>query len=213
MSGSVIKGEKESKVQKGTPKKRLITFWEDGFTIDCPEDTRREPPELRSYENPNNRALLQAIQQGKAPLKELKVATNEPVNVQVVHKMNEKYKAHGSDETSKTFSGAARKLNEEAAPIEKNSPPKAKEQVEQPTIDSSQSTVSHQLRFSDGRRINATFNTNSSLFSLFDYARKMSGLKKVRILAGHPPAEVQECEGTLEACGLAKGSVLTIRPA
>ena len=177
------------------------------------EDTSDEPPELRSYDDPNNRALLQAIQQGKAPLKELKVARNEPVNVQVVHKMHEKYKARGSmDEAPRTFLGAARKLNEATAPIEESNPQGEKEQVEQPVIDSSQPTVSHQLRVSDGRRVNATFNTSSSLSSLFGYARKLSNSKKIRILAGHPPAELHEGEGTLESCGLAKGSVLTIRP-
>ena len=64
--------------------------------------------------------------------------------------------------------------------------------MEQPEIDASQPTVNHQLRFHDGRRVNATFNTNSSMASVFAYARRMSNSRGIRILVGHPPTEVHE---------------------
>ena len=214
LSGNVIKEKGTKEVQRGTPKKRTITFWEDGFTIDYQEGDGRERSELMAYDDPKNRALLQAIQEGKAPLRELRLTKNEPVNVQVIHKMHEKYARGVGEEMPRTFTGTARTLNENAAPVGKKTAQVIKEEPreEQPVIDSSLPTVNHQLRFQDGRRVNTTFNTNSSINSVFDYARKVSNAKKIRILAGHPPTEVHEGEGTLESRGLGKGSVLTIRP-
>ncbi|KAL7413439.1 hypothetical protein BDY24DRAFT_390192 [Mrakia frigida] len=63
---------------------RHLTFWKDGFSI--------EDGELRRYDQPGNRELLEAINQGRAPPSLLNVRVNQPVEVRVAKRLDEDWK-------------------------------------------------------------------------------------------------------------------------
>ncbi|GAA5821420.1 hypothetical protein JCM10212_002338 [Sporobolomyces blumeae] len=60
---------------------RTLTFWQDGFSV--------EDGELLKYED--NQDLLAAIQSGRAPLSLLKVRHDQPVELRIAKRMNEKW--------------------------------------------------------------------------------------------------------------------------
>ncbi|KAL7409139.1 SEP domain-containing protein [Mrakia frigida] len=63
---------------------RNLTFWRDGFSI--------EDGELRRYDQPGNRELLEAINQGRAPDSLFNVRVNQPVEVRVAKRIDEDWK-------------------------------------------------------------------------------------------------------------------------
>src|SRR5690606_6486202 len=64
--------------------KRKLTFWRNGFSV--------EGGEFFDYSEPQSRQFLQLIQNGQAPLEVLKVQKGQPVDLQVVHNLNEDFK-------------------------------------------------------------------------------------------------------------------------
>ncbi|ORY88474.1 hypothetical protein BCR35DRAFT_301621 [Leucosporidium creatinivorum] len=62
---------------------RNLTFWEDGFSI--------EDGDLMRYDDPRNAEILAAINSGRAPLSLLKVRHDQPVELRIAKRSNEKW--------------------------------------------------------------------------------------------------------------------------
>lgn len=65
LSGAAATKQDSPKGGSNKKRRRIITFWQDGFTIELGEDEREEGvPLLRSYDDPASQRLLQAIKNG-----------------------------------------------------------------------------------------------------------------------------------------------------
>ncbi|GAA5829423.1 hypothetical protein JCM5353_008690 [Sporobolomyces roseus] len=78
---------------------RNLTFWQDGFSV--------EDGDLLKYEE--NQELLAAIQSGRAPLSLLKVRHDQPVELRIAKRLNEKWTRQPAP-PSGPFSGSGNRL-------------------------------------------------------------------------------------------------------
>lgn len=188
-----------------TPKRKLgkvtrtLTFWRNGFTV------ADEGP-LFEYHLPENQQLLGLLQAGHAPLSLLQVEPGQSVDVRVIHRMGEDFNPGASRETRPTggtsvprvFTGRGQRLGDLAEPVSgsKNTTMMQKTPTGTPTIDPSEPTTTLQLRFADGTRMNATFNTSNTVSDLFSFVRTSSnaGSRTFSLLFGRPPASLDPAD-------------------
>ncbi|KAJ3275714.1 hypothetical protein HDV01_007180 [Terramyces sp. JEL0728] len=132
------------------PVSRTLTFWQDGFSVE-------DGPLLR-YDDPQNQELLNAIKSGRAPASLLNVANNQPVEVKVAHRMQEKY-VPPPKKPMAAFGGAGNRLGSivSSAPSVPGAFPNNPTQSAAPEpaaveVDASQPVTSIQVRLGDGKR-------------------------------------------------------------
>lgn len=133
------------------PVSRTLTFWQDGFSV--------EDGPLLKYDDPQNQELLNAIKSGRAPTSLLNVANNQPVEVKVAHRMQEKY-VPPPKKPMAAFTGAGNRLGSivSSAPSVPGAFPNQTAQsasTPQPPaveVDASQPVTSIQVRLGDGKR-------------------------------------------------------------
>ena len=87
--------------ENGEPAVRHLTFWRNGFSI--------EDGPLLSYDEPDNKELLEAIEAGRAPPTVFNVRWNQPLQVEVAKRLNEDYQPPPK-RPMKAFTGGGNRL-------------------------------------------------------------------------------------------------------
>ncbi|KAJ3319007.1 hypothetical protein HDV06_006758 [Boothiomyces sp. JEL0866] len=150
------------------PVSRTLTFWQDGFSVE-------DGPLLR-YDDPQNQELLNAIKSGRAPTSLLNVANNQPVEVKVAHRMQEKY-VPPPKKPMAAFAGAGNRLGSivsSAPSVPGAFPTQSSQSAPAPQaaeVDPSQPVTSIQVRLGDGKRLIAKFNQSHTVGDLRAYVR------------------------------------------
>lgn len=139
---------------------RSLTFWRNGFSI--------EDGPLLAYDEPQNRHLLQALEEGRAPSAAFGVPFDQRVNVEVHQRRREDYVA--PKKKMKAFEGGGQRLGDAAPEVASSSAspmpgslPTSSSNVGENTgtgtlgevkfeVDPSKPTTNIQLRFGDGSR-------------------------------------------------------------
>lgn len=179
---------------------RKLTLWKDGFTVN-------DDGPLYDYKKPENQQILAMLQSGQAPLQLLQVEPGQPVDVRVAHRIDENFKPGRIKSKSQSFSGKGHRLGDMDEPpsVAKTaipSPAKAVNMAQ--NIDPTLPTTNLQIRFTDGRRTNATFNTTNTIADLYNYVRGLEGGgPSFVLLAGRPPVKLDSDDSqSLEQAGL-----------
>ncbi|ORZ35936.1 ubiquitin-related domain-containing protein [Catenaria anguillulae PL171] len=199
---------------RAKPKKvsRLLTFWQDGFSI--------EDGPLYPYSDPQSQRILEELKSGRAPLHILNVQPNQPVDLRIAHKTTEQYKAP----PAKPFSGQGNRLgslipgdptpssssaSSAAAPRAATAP--AVPATLNVTVDQSQPTTTLQIRLADGTRMVTKFNhshTVGQLRAIVAAARSDSSGRSFTLSTTFPMKVLTEDAQTLEQAGLLNSVVV-----
>lgn len=188
-----------------------MVFWQDGFTL---EPSR----ELRRYEDPRSRTLLEAIQAGRVPLSELGVRPDQPVEMRVAHRADEPYSPEqlarllaemGGRQPAPVFAGTGRRLGDLADPVAAAAPRAAAAPAASVnTVDAARPTTRIQFRLADGSRHTIAFNTDQTVGDIYHAVDQLTG-RRTALLSGRPPAPLPDDRSqTIQAAGLA-GSLVT----
>jgi UBX domain-containing protein 1 len=175
-----------------------ITFYKNGFVLD--------EGELRPYEDPANRAFLDAIDRGEMP-PELgaKVRTGE-VGVDVQNRRTEDYVAP----PYRAFSGAGSSVGAGSAAPTTAVFAGSGSAV---SVDESKPIATIQVKLVDGRRERVVLNLSHTVADLqARVAAFKATTKSFVLLAGFPPKPLATPSATIEAAGL-KGAAVTQKEA
>ncbi|EPY49705.1 UB Xdomain protein Ubx3 [Schizosaccharomyces cryophilus OY26] len=153
----------------GTPVRRTLYFWRNGFSVD--------DGLLYSYDDPANQETLRLINNGRAPLHLLGVTMNQPIDVVVQHRLDEDYRA-----PTKPFSGKGQRLGSTYAPQQAQIPgafhDQASSQSSEPAkkvqVDESQPSTRIQVRLTNGSRTVITLNLSHTVHDLYEAVRVSS---------------------------------------
>jgi len=146
----------------------MITFWQNGFSID-------DGP-LRSTEDPANKPFLEAITRGEVPSELRDRVADGEVHVNMQDKREEEYAAAPKQKV-KAFSGAGNMLgsptpNIISAPASVVSPPAAVGPLQAAfKIDESQPITTIQIRLADGTRLVSKFNHENTIQDIRNVVR------------------------------------------
>ncbi len=170
---SVQVGDEE---QEGETQTRTLTFWADGFSI--------EDGPLHAYDAPGNRELLRAIQAGRAPMSLFDVRFDQPLQIVVQQRTDEKYSP--APMVFRSFGGEGNRLGSITpeisganTPVHATSPipgawpaapaaaaPKQDAKIE---VDASKPATNVQIRLGDGSRLVARVNLTHTVGDLRNY--------------------------------------------
>ncbi|KAH8914379.1 SEP-domain-containing protein [Atractiella rhizophila] len=178
---------------------RHLTFWKDGFSI--------EDGPLMKYEE--NQAVLQAIQEGRAPLSLLNVAYNQPVELRVTRRTTENYIP--PPKVLKPFSGSGNRLGSPVpgttATSERGSsetrPPGSQTPVFQ--VREGEPTTSLQIRLGDGDRLVGRFNHTHTIRDVRSYiraSRPTSTSREWALMTAFPQKTFEDESQTLKDANL-----------
>ncbi|TVY49348.1 UBX domain-containing protein [Lachnellula occidentalis] len=175
----------------GPVQTRVLHLWEDGFSI--------EDGELRRFDDPQNAAELQMIRQGRAPIHLMGVASEQPVDVQLM-KHNENYKPQ--PKVYKPFSGGGQRLGSPTPGVSSSSTtmtstpapaPAAATSTStsapEPEIDPSVPTVSLRIQLANGTRLPARFNTTQTIGDVYEFIGRASDAARPWVLATTFPSK------------------------
>lgn len=165
----VIEDPNADKPRRLPTAKRVLHFWDDGFSVD-------DGPLYRS-DLPENAATLRMIQQGSAPLAILKVQQGQEVDV---HLEQHKGKYEKPKPEWKPFSGGGQRLGSPTSgPGPRTDDPSASPTTaagpsltqSAPTIEivESEPTISLQIRLGDGTRLVSRFNTTHTIGDVYSF--------------------------------------------
>ncbi|KAI9802355.1 MAG: hypothetical protein M1833_001861 [Piccolia ochrophora] len=166
-----IPGPETNKKRDGAPVNRTLHFWRDGFSV--------EDGPLYRFDDPNNIPVLNQIREGRAPLNILEgINPGDAVDV-TVNQHEENYVQ--PKKKYKPFSGGGQRLGspapevgggratqESEASASTTAPPQAVQ------VDSSQPTVSMQIRLADGTRLRSDFNTTHTIGDIYAFVNATS---------------------------------------
>lgn len=157
----------------GPVQERTLHLWQDGFSID--------DGELRRFDNPQNRADLQMIREGRAPLHLMNVNFDQRVDVKLQHH-NENYRP--LPKIYRPFGGSGHRLGSpvpgEAAAtpspaVTTTATPAAAASQEPSTgADSSQPTLMLRIQLPNGTRLPARFNTSQTIGDVYEFIERAS---------------------------------------
>ncbi|TVY44879.1 UBX domain-containing protein [Lachnellula subtilissima] len=163
----------------GPVQTRVLHLWEDGFSI--------EDGELRRFDDPQNAAELQMIRQGRAPVHLMGVATEQPVDVQLI-KHEENYKPQ--PKVYKPFSGGGQRLGSptpgasSSTTMTSTPAPAAaastSSSVPEPEIDTSVPAVSLRIQLANGSRLPARFNTTQTIGDVYEFISRATSDSNAR---------------------------------
>lgn len=165
----IIEDPNANKPQKLHPAKRVLHFWEDGFSVD-------DGPLYRS-DLPENAATLRMIQQGSAPLAILNVQQGQEVDVHL-----EQHKGKYEKQKSKwmPFAGGGQRLGSPTpgptSGLDDHKPstttatsPSTTQSAPTVEIIESEPTISLQIRLGDGTRLVSRFNTIHTIGDVYSF--------------------------------------------
>ncbi|KAE8223899.1 hypothetical protein CF319_g3134 [Tilletia indica] len=191
------------------PAIRYLTFWSNGYTLSD------EGP-LRSYDDPQDAAVLRAIEAQHAPLDVLGVQPNQPVELRVAKRLGEKWTPPPPGPT-RAFEGSGQRLgapvpgdggSSTSAPATSSSAtatstsaaPSAPAVNTAFEVDSSSPTTQIQVRLAEGgERIVATLNHTHTIGDLrryIDASRPGMSTRSYTLHASFPPKPLPTDEST-----------------
>ncbi|KAK3903653.1 UBX domain-containing protein 1 [Staphylotrichum tortipilum] len=156
---------------EGPVQERVLHIWTDGFSID--------DGELRRFDDPQNRADLQMIREGRAPIHLMNVRMDQRVNVKL-EQHKEDYRP--LPKVYRPFGGEGRRLGSPVpGELDATPPPAAAtttapaaSQVPTTGVDESQPTLMLRIQLPDGARLPARFNTNQTVGDVYDFVQRSS---------------------------------------
>lgn len=153
--------------RQSEPREFILHIWEDGFSID--------EGELRRFDDPANRADLEMIRSGRAPIHLMDVRRDEPVNVKL-EQHAEKWKQ--LPKKYKPFGGEGHRLGS-VVPEANSSPPAlptTSAEITAPvvsrtdfSVDLNQPVVNIRVQLPDGSRLPGRFNTTHTVGDICDF--------------------------------------------
>ncbi|KAM0790386.1 hypothetical protein ACM66B_003268 [Microbotryomycetes sp. NB124-2] len=198
------------------PAVRNLTFWEDGFSI--------EDGDLMRYDDPANAGILAAINAGRAPLSLLNVRHDQPVELRIAKRLNEKW-TRQAPAPKKAFEGQGNRLGSTTPTFAdtRSSSSGVQQQQQQSTastqptsaaqpfeVDQNSPTTQLQIRLRDGFRLVARFNHTHTVGDIRRYINAstpgQSGSSYV-LQTTFPSRELTDESQTLSDAGLL-GSVV-----
>ncbi|CAL5039521.1 unnamed protein product [Urochloa decumbens] len=200
-TGRLLTGETVQRDAPQPPEEIVhnIYFWNNGFTVN-------DGP-LRSFEDPANVSFLESIKNSDCPAELEPADGNSKVNVNLVQK-EEDFKE--PVKPAAPFQGERRSL---VAPSDNNtSSATASSTATAPrtiTVDDSLPSTSLQIRFADGSRMVARFNTShtiSDVRAFIDATRPEA--REYTLQAGFPPKPLEDAAKTIEEAGLANSVII-----
>lgn len=198
-----------SKGKRPEPVERHLHFWTDGFSID-------DGPLYRN-DDPRNTDYLQKIRRGEAPMQIMNVTPDQQVDVQVMQhdtpyvQPKKKYKP---------FDGGGQRLGSPVPGVESSGPqatpvaPATASSSSAPAVhvDSSQPTLSLQIRLGDGTRLVARFNTTHTIGDVYSFVNASSPSSQGRnwvLMTTFPSKELSNRSAVLGDLGeLKKGGTV-----
>ncbi|GMK56666.1 hypothetical protein CspeluHIS016_0305060 [Cutaneotrichosporon spelunceum] len=210
---SVQVGEAEE--EHGEIQTRTLTFWADGFSI--------EDGPLHEYDAPGNRELLRAIQASRAPMSLFDVRFDQPLQIVVQQRTEEKYVP--APKVFRSFGGTGNRLGSITpeisganTPVRNATPAPAASSSASAVasnsgaakieVDASKPVTNVQLRISDGSRLVARVNLTHTVSDLRNYINAVQPTDREYILqTTFPPRELQDAE-TVEQAKLQNAVVI-----
>lgn len=196
---------------------RSLTFWRNGFSI--------EDGPLLAYDEPQNRHLLQALEEGRAPSAAFGVPFDQRVNVEVHQRRREDYVA--PKKKMKAFEGGGQRLGDAAPEVASSSAspmpgslPTSSSNVGENTgtgtlgemkfeVDPSKPTTNIQLRFGDGSRQVARVNLGHTIADLRSYVTAARSDSRPFVLqTTFPSRELSDMNETVEGAKLQNAVVV-----
>ncbi|CAO1623333.1 unnamed protein product [Parajaminaea phylloscopi] len=191
---------------------RHLNFWQDGFSI--------EDGPLRSYDDPESKALLAAIESQTAPPSAFNIKFGQKVEIRVSQRLSEKYRPP-PPAPLKAFSGGGNRLGSPAPAVASTSAstgaasaaPSAAQQsaAQAPQVDEAKPVTQVQIRLADGSRLLGRFNhdhTVADIRSFIDASQAAGGSRSYALQASFPPKPVEDEQQTLKDAGLINAVVL-----
>lgn len=160
---------------EGPVQERVLHIWTDGFSID--------DGELRRFDDPQNRADLQMIREGRAPIHLMNVRMDQRVNVKL-EQHKEDYRP--LPKVYRPFGGEGRRLGSPvpgelgvaapppAAAAAATTTAPAASQAPTTGVDESQPTLMLRIQLPDGVRLPARFNMNQTVGDVYDFVQRSS---------------------------------------
>uniref|UniRef100_A0A0A9CJL0 UBX domain-containing protein n=1 Tax=Arundo donax TaxID=35708 RepID=A0A0A9CJL0_ARUDO len=200
-TGRLLSGET---VQPGAPQPPADTvhniyFWSNGFTVN-------DGP-LRSFDDPANASFLESIKNSECPTELEPADGKSKVNVNLVRKEEE---CPEPVKRAAPFQGEQRTLG--TTPSNNTSNAAASSTVAAPrtiTVDNSLPSTSLQIRFADGSRLVARFNTSHTIGDVrafIDGTRPEAS--DYTLQAGFPPKPLDDVNKTIEEAGVANSVII-----
>ncbi|KAK4238265.1 hypothetical protein C8A03DRAFT_15255 [Achaetomium macrosporum] len=152
---------------------RILHIWNDGFSID--------DGELRRFDDPQNRAALEMIREGRAPIHLMNVRFDQHVDVKL-QQHNENYRP--LPKVYRPFSGQGRRLGSPVPGESIATPPAvatttattgiSSSQAPSTGVDESQPTLMLRIQLPDGTRLPARFNTSQTVGDVYNFIQRSS---------------------------------------
>lgn len=178
---------------------RVVTVYRNGFTVD-------NGP-FRALDDPENAEFLQDMAQGVVP-RELEAGAKGPVNVSLVDKRGEDYEKP-PEPSYVAYSGAGQTVGGSAKVDDGALVSGDAGADEKPVVDDAQPTTTIMIRLHNGKRMKATLNLSHTVRHVQALiSAEGAGSAPYVLMAGFPPAQLNDAAQTIEAAGL-KGAQIT----
>ncbi|TVU08241.1 hypothetical protein EJB05_41638 [Eragrostis curvula] len=175
-----------------------ICFWSNGFTVD-------DGP-LRSFDDPENASFLESIKNSECPTELEPADGKSKVNVNLVRKEEE---CPEPVKRAAPFQGERRTLGTTPSDTSVGAASSTATAIKPITVDDSLPSTSLQIRFADGSRVVARFNTRhtiSDVRTFIDSTRPESS--DYTLQAGFPPKDLDDTNKTIEEAGVANSVII-----
>ncbi|XP_008658234.1 plant UBX domain-containing protein 5-like isoform X1 [Zea mays] len=199
------KGAKQERNASQPPEEitHNIHFWRNGFTVN-------DGP-LRSFDDPANAPFLKSIKDSDCPTELVPADEKSIVNVNLVRTEEEftepvKRAAPFEGERRNLMEPSDNNTSNAAAAAAASSSATASRTI---TVDDSLPSTSLQIRFADGSRLVARFNTShriSDVRAFIDATRP--GASDYTLQAGFPPKPLEDTAKTIEEAGVANSVII-----
>lgn len=193
----IIEDPAASKPRRAPRIKRVLHFWEDGFSVD-------DGP-LYRIDDPANAEILRQIRSGSAPMSIMNVERHQEVDVSLEQHQS-KYVAPKKKYVP--FSGGGQRLGSPTpgpgASSEANARPVAMDSSSNPPGESAPSefevnelepTISLQIRLGDGTRLISRFNVTHTIGDVYSFVSASNPLSQGRawvLMTTFPSKELQD---------------------
>uniref|UniRef100_A0A0E0LDR7 UBX domain-containing protein n=1 Tax=Oryza punctata TaxID=4537 RepID=A0A0E0LDR7_ORYPU len=209
-TGRLLTGESAEPVPPQSPENIVhnIYFWTNGFTVN-------DGP-LRSFDDPANASFLKSIKNSECPSELEPADKKSQVNVNLIQK---KENCPEPVKRAAPFQGAAKTLgtpSDDSTPPDATSAAAPASSIETAsktvtiTVDDSLPSTSLQIRFVDGSRMVARFNTSHTIADVraFIDTTRPGEASDYTLQAGFPPKPLDDMSKTIEEAGVANSVII-----
>ncbi|KAL6873454.1 hypothetical protein ACP4OV_013536 [Aristida adscensionis] len=203
-TGRLLTGETVQPDETGTqPPEDIvhnIYFWSNGFTVN-------DGP-LRSFDDPANSSFLESIKNSECPTELEPADGKSKVNVNLVRKEEE---CPEPVKRVASFQGERRTLRtpSDATSVGAASSTATATETMTITVDDSLPSTSLQIRFADGSRMVARFNTSHTIGDVRTYIdATRPEASDYTLQAGFPPKPLDDVTKTIEEAGVASSVII-----